>query len=89
MINMDPIIILQLIKVLIHVILAVLILILSYLGFKKRHDNRLLYIGFAFFLILVMPTILAYLSDHPEISWYVPYLGYFLIAYALFRFWRD
>lgn len=86
---MDPVIILQIIKVLIHVILAVLILILSYLGFKKRQDNRLLYIGLAFFLILVMPTILAYLSDDSEISCFVPYLGYFLIAYALYRFWRD
>ncbi len=86
---MDQVIILQIIKVLIHVILAVLILILSYLGFKKRHDNRLLYIGLAFFLILVMPTILAYLSNDLKILWYVPYLGYFLIAYVLYRFWRD
>ncbi len=86
---MDPVIILQIIKVLIHVILSVFILILSYLGFKKRQDNRLLYIGFALFLILVMPTILAYLSNDFEISWYASYLGYFLIAYALYKFWKD
>ena len=86
---MDQVIILQIIKVLMHVILAAFILILSYLGFRKRHDNRLLFIGFAFFLILVMPTILMYLVNDFEIPYYAPYLGYFLIAYALYKFWRD
>ena len=79
--------------VIINYFLTAIILILSYLGFRKSRDIRLLYLGIAFFVILVMPTILMYyfgnvLGDY-ETPYHITYLGYVLIVVALYKFWRD
>jgi len=81
--NWDPIYV-------VNLLLCIVILILGYLSYKKSKDGVPLYVGvaFGFFGISHLMTILGLKLSLESSLIVIRTLGYLLVIFALYKYWR-